>query len=430
MKNRRVKYGYAYQNGVITVNPTESTTVKRIFDLYINGLSLIKIVQLLIAENIEYMVGEVSWNKGKIKRIIDDDIYTGTDTYPPVISKDTFEKANKVKSARDTQKGIDRSSDIYNLNVPILCAECGSQLKRNRETRCVQGTRWICKNSECHKIIHLMRDDGTVDMNKLSDKLQIKDGQEKLSIKKYRYSSSSEAQVSDIPEDKKTVNTADDNSSDEPDWERTSLKPSEEAIVRELEENGEIDVQLSGENGDEPKQGDLHLPTEKTGRFLGEKGNSEFMPNSKTALEKMIEYGKNTVEYKDGYPDFSPFTEHNTEFGKLKCEVEIPHMTDQRENPSWEYGRRPRGTAHNPNNDLGNFAQADNALLLKMQELNPNATVNDVVQFRKDNQLTWHECADGKTMQLVPQAIHDACRHSGGVSEMKYRMAWGSYYKD
>lgn len=158
MKNRRVKYGYAYQNGVITVNPTESTTVKRIFDLYINGLSLIKIVQLLIAENIEYMVGEVSWNKGKIKRIIDDDIYTGTDTYPPVISKDTFEKANKVKSARDTQKGIDRSSDIYNLNVPILCAECGSQFKRNRETRCVQGTRWICKNSECHKIIHLNDD--------------------------------------------------------------------------------------------------------------------------------------------------------------------------------------------------------------------------------------------------------------------------------
>lgn len=60
MKNRSVKYGYAYKNGVITVNPTESTTVKRIFDLYINGLSLIKIAQLMIAENVEYMVGEVS----------------------------------------------------------------------------------------------------------------------------------------------------------------------------------------------------------------------------------------------------------------------------------------------------------------------------------------------------------------------------------
>ena len=76
MKNRKVKYGYAYQNGVITLNPTESKKVKRIYDLYINGLSMITIAQLKIAENIEYMVGEVSWNKGKIKRIIDDDIYT------------------------------------------------------------------------------------------------------------------------------------------------------------------------------------------------------------------------------------------------------------------------------------------------------------------------------------------------------------------
>ena len=57
MKNRTVKYGYAYQNGIITINPTESMTVKRIFDLYISGLSLLKIAQLLTSENIEYMTG-------------------------------------------------------------------------------------------------------------------------------------------------------------------------------------------------------------------------------------------------------------------------------------------------------------------------------------------------------------------------------------
>lgn len=147
MKNRTVKYGYAYQNGIITINPTESMTVKRIFDLYISGLSLLKIAQLLTSENIEYMPGEVSWNKGKIKRIIDDDIYTGIDLYPSVVSKETYDKANKVKTARDTQKNVDRESDIYKLNVPILCANCGSPLKRNHETRCVQGTRWICKTT-------------------------------------------------------------------------------------------------------------------------------------------------------------------------------------------------------------------------------------------------------------------------------------------
>ena len=125
MKNRTVKYGYAYQNGIITINPTESMTVKRIFDLYISGLSLLKIAQLLTSENIEYMPGEVSWNKGKIKRIIDDDIYTGIDLYPSVVSKETYDKANKVKTARDTQKNVDRESDIYKLNVPILCAKIG-----------------------------------------------------------------------------------------------------------------------------------------------------------------------------------------------------------------------------------------------------------------------------------------------------------------
>ena len=91
MKNRTVKYGYAYQNGIITINPIESMTVKRIFDLYISGLSLLKIAQLLTSENIEYMPGEVSWNKGKIKRIIDDDIYTGIDLYPSVVSKETYD---------------------------------------------------------------------------------------------------------------------------------------------------------------------------------------------------------------------------------------------------------------------------------------------------------------------------------------------------
>ena len=39
--------------------------------------------------------------------------------------------------------------------------------------------------------------------------------------------------------------------------------------------------------------------------------------------------------------------------------------------------------------------------------------------------IAWHECADGKTMQLVPTAIHDACRHSGGVSTMRTVGAYG-----
>lgn len=210
----------------------------------------------------------------------------------------------------------------------------------------------------------------------------------------------------------------------QPDWNVSSLTESEQKAVRDLADSGEIDIPMVSDENAEPEHSELHLPDE-SGEFLGDKGNSEFVPSKAEAIEEMGKYGRESVEYKDNYPDFSPFTTHDSPWGKLDCQVEIGHMTDNRENGAWEFGDRPRGAGHDFHYDLGNFAQADNALLGQLRELNPNATIKDVVDFRKDNRLTWHECADGKTMQLVPTVIHDACRHSGGVSEMKYRMAMG-----
>ena len=215
-----------------------------------------------------------------------------------------------------------------------------------------------------------------------------------------------------------------DQSSDVPDWDRTALSPSEESIIREMDDNGEIDIPQVNPNLTEPEKGELHLPSD-SGEFAGERGNSAFVPNNAEAVEMMNGFGQDHVDYVNGYPDFSPFTKQETPWGPMDCQVEIGHMTDQRTNPAWEFGRRPSGAGHDPNYDLGNFAQADNALLEKMRELNPDATLTDVKDFIDSNHLTWHECPDGKTMQLVPTAIHDACKHSGGVSEMKYRMAFG-----
>lgn len=211
---------------------------------------------------------------------------------------------------------------------------------------------------------------------------------------------------------------------DQPDWNISSLTESEQQTVKDLADSGEIDIPMVSDGKLEPEHSELHLPDE-SGEFLGEKGNSEFVPSKAEAIEEMGKYGRESVEYKDNYPDFTPFTTHESPWGALDCQVEIGHMTDNRENGAWEFGDRPRGAGHDFHYDLGNFAQADNALLYQLRELNPNATVKDIVDFRKDNKLTWHECADGKTMQLVPTVIHDACRHSGGVSEMKYRMAMG-----
>ena len=205
------------------------------------------------------------------------------------------------------------------------------------------------------------------------------------------------------------------------DWERTSLTPEQEALCNEMVDAGELDIPQEDPDWQEPERNTAHLPSEKTGTFDGERGNSAFHPSNEAALAKMQEYGRDTVDYKDGNPDFSPFTQHDTPYGKMDGQVEIPHMTTNRENPTWEYGRRPNGTGHDPNYDLGNFAQADNELSKKMGNMTPE----EVAEYRKNNKLTWHECPDGKTMQLVPAEIHDACRHSGGVSEQAYRQAMG-----
>lgn len=212
---------------------------------------------------------------------------------------------------------------------------------------------------------------------------------------------------------------------DETDWQRTSLSRSEEEQLKDMEQNGELNVLQENSDLEEPEHTKLHLPSEKTGEFSGESGNSDFRPNSDSARSKMSQYGRDAVEYKDGYPDFAPFTAHDSEWGKINGQVEIGHMTDQRENPAWDYGRRPSGAGHDQNYDLGNFAQADNEIANQLRNSYPEVTGADIAAYRKANRLIWHECADGKTMQLVPEEIHNACRHSGGVSEMKYRMAWG-----
>lgn len=232
-----------------------------------------------------------------------------------------------------------------------------------------------------------------------------------------------DAAESNPPNDPDDVlnNTIPQDSDDGTDWDRTSLTPEQEKQLRDMEDAGEIDIPQEDPDWVEPTHKDAHLPTDKTGSFDGERGNSAFRPNNEAAQNKMGEYGRDAVEYKNGNPDFSPFTLHDTPYGKMDGQVEIPHMTDNRENPSWEYGRRPAGTSHDPNYDLGNFAQADNELSKKMGNMTPE----QVESYRKANNLTWHECPDGKTMQLVPMEIHDACRHSGGVSEQKYRQAMG-----
>lgn len=132
----------------------------------------------------------------------------------------------------------------------------------------------------------------------------------------------------------------------------------------------------------------------ENGEWTGDRGESRFVSDADEVAEYLKEAGVNGVDYKDGCPDFKPFS---------KGEVEIPSMSPDR---------------HTLMGKAGNFEQADAALA---QQRGNGCTARDVANWRKANGYTWHELNDMKTCQKVPASINKVYRHLGGVGECKRR---------
>ena len=156
-----------------------------------------------------------------------------------------------------------------------------------------------------------------------------------------------------------------------------------------------------------------HTPKENSelGSWEGERGESKFVPNENTdngqaAIEALKEKGQDGIEYKDAEPDFSKCAE---------ATVEIDNMTESRENY-----READGTTRE-----GNFTQADikcaEKWSLEGKDGKNEWTAREVSNWRHDNNCSWHERCDTKTMDLVSFDIHNHCKHLGGVSECKVR---------
>lgn len=139
------------------------------------------------------------------------------------------------------------------------------------------------------------------------------------------------------------------------------------------------------------------------GEWVGVPGDSTWKPDpeyipktsneeGKTWRELLDEYGIEGIEFVDGEPDFTPISE---------ATVEIEDFTDKRS---------------------ANFTQADEALSKQWTDEGKDGrewTAEDVKNYRKENNLTWHERSDMKTLDLVPQEIHGNISHHGGIAKVK-----------
>ena len=155
MKKRNIPFGYQYQNGTITTHSQEVAVLNRIFSEYQNGMSLLDIASRLNDENIEYQIGVAGWNKSRIARLIGDERYTGKDRFPSIIDESIHQAMIGMKAQKNTQHSTDRNHEIFHIDVPVTCPECGSEMVRRHDSRfkeCQQ--RWICSNADCRTVIH------------------------------------------------------------------------------------------------------------------------------------------------------------------------------------------------------------------------------------------------------------------------------------
>lgn len=155
MKNRRFPYGYEMADGYIIPNHFETEILKNIFSDYIGGMNLQEVADKLTRLKAEYLPGETTWNKSRIKRIIEDKRYLGTQLYPGLISESVFAAANKTKDERRTATDYVINENNKILTGTVHCAECGGRLYHRTDNTQKHNETWYCKTDGCKKSVQM-----------------------------------------------------------------------------------------------------------------------------------------------------------------------------------------------------------------------------------------------------------------------------------
>ena len=152
-KNRTIPFGYEMQNGEIQMNLIEAKAVQTIFESYLQGFSLSDIAQYMSEKGIPYHETSLKWNKNMVKRILENERYTGTEGFIPLITSAMFQSANEKKQ-RKCMNLQPVSEEIAVLKSLCICAECGQKISR------ITGKceKWECRNPECSRFDYRMTD--------------------------------------------------------------------------------------------------------------------------------------------------------------------------------------------------------------------------------------------------------------------------------
>lgn len=130
MINRKILYGYQIQNGEIAVVEDEALVVRRVFSLYLDGLSYQRISDTLNGEKIPFCREAPLWNKHKVKRLLENPRYVGRDGYPPILEDGVFRETQSRIQGKTAGYAPRAERPALRLKEHLRCAGCGASLHR------------------------------------------------------------------------------------------------------------------------------------------------------------------------------------------------------------------------------------------------------------------------------------------------------------
>ena len=166
--------GYDRVDGKLIVNQKEAVIVRRIFELYLQGKSYVRICQILEDEGYAPMHGG-KWCKSTITGMLRNEKYCGDsimqksysvmnvqkynygelpkyyikDDHEPIVSREDYQKVQEMMVARSNKFRPMGSTRLnYPLSGKLICGECGTTFKRKTSA---SGTTYACIKWTCRK---------------------------------------------------------------------------------------------------------------------------------------------------------------------------------------------------------------------------------------------------------------------------------------
>lgn len=163
--------GYDCVDGEIVIVPEQAEVVRKIFDLYLQGLSLGQIKSSLESQGIKTVTGKDDWNTKTIRDMLTNEKYKGDtilqktftedfmtgkksknigqrnryyvrDSHPAIVSAEVFDKVQEEMAKRSrvisNEDGtVESSTNKYNgkylLGNLLVCGDCGASFRRRTE---------------------------------------------------------------------------------------------------------------------------------------------------------------------------------------------------------------------------------------------------------------------------------------------------------